>query len=461
MRNHLHRVRGRSCGYLLLCSLALCTVTVDLGSAQTLEEGALSTPVATDREPAPEAPLAAESWSTPVETNTVQPTEAESTPDSAAPEKDAYPIEPGDRLKILVYDRSDLTAEYRVSDQGSIRIPTLGSFDAKNRSPGQVEQAIAAALERLVHRPGIVTIDVVERRPIFVTGLVAKPGAYRFSAGMAVIQATALAGGTASNANASGLPTEALREGSRAQASEEELKHLLAIQARLNAERTESSEIVTPPALVQLAGAERAADLIRDERENMIRAREIFERRKALLTSSIEEANTEIAAFKKEFAKIQEQRTIRETSVDSLEALSKKGLTTQQRLTDSQFLLASADRDAQTAIANIARSQQNLDKAEHDLAVLALVQKVTAAKELQNINDRIVRTRMSIEGAKKVVGHITGLPSEMLVQGREPQFRYEIIRKGSDGELHTTPATEMSKLQPGDVVRISAQAQTG
>ena len=100
-------------------------------------------------------------------------------------------------------------------------------------------------------------------------------------------------------------------------------------------------------------------------------------------------------------------------------------------------------------------------QAEHDLAVLALVQKVTAAKELQNINDRIVRTRMSIEGAKKVVGHITGLPSEMLVQGREPQFRYEIIRKGSDGELHTTPATEMSKLQPGDVVRISAQAQTG
>ena len=106
----------------------------------------------------------------------------------------------------------------------------------------------------------------------------------------------------------------------------------------MNAERTESSEIVTPPALVQLAGAERAADLIRDEREDMIRAREIFERRKALLTSSIEEASTGIAAFEKEFAEVQEQRTIRETSVDSLEALSKKGLTTQQRLTDSQFL---------------------------------------------------------------------------------------------------------------------------
>ena len=124
-------------------------------------------------------------------------------------------------------------------------------------------------------------------------------------------------------------------------------------------------------------------------------------------------------------------------------------------------MLASADRDAQTAIANIARSQQNLHKAEHDVAVLALEQRITTAKELQNINDRIVRAQLSIEGAKKVVGHITGLPSELLLQGREPQFRYEIIRKGSDGELHTTPATEMTKLQPGDVVRISAPAQTG
>ena len=90
-----------------------------------------------------------------------------------------------------------------------------------------------------MHRPGIVTVDVIERRPVFVTGLVAKPGAYRFSAGMAVIQATALAGGTAAGANAASLPIEALREGSRMQASEEELRHLLAIQARLTAERTE------------------------------------------------------------------------------------------------------------------------------------------------------------------------------------------------------------------------------
>ena len=203
--------------------------------------------------------------------------------ESGRGESDAYPLQSGDRLKVMVYDRADLTAEYRVSDQGRIRIPTLGPSTRKIAQRLKSSKRLPLSLSELMHRPGIVTVDVIERRPVFVTGLVAKPGAYRFSAGMAVIQATALAGGTASGANAASLPIEALREGSRMQASEEELRHLLAIQARLTAERTESSEIVSPPSLIQLAGPERAANLIRDERENMTRSGEIFDRRKALL----------------------------------------------------------------------------------------------------------------------------------------------------------------------------------
>jgi polysaccharide biosynthesis/export protein ExoF len=459
----MHQLRRSCCSYGVLFGLVLWGAVVDAGSAQTLNEGALATPAAVAPEAAPEAPTMAEA-----PLGTVETYEAPSEPQPGAKsantpevtgENDAYAIESGDRLKILVYDRPDLTAEYRVSDQGNIRIPTLGTFEAANRSAVQLETAIADALERLLQRPGIVNVDVIERRPVFVTGLVAKPGAYRFTMGMAVIHATALAGGTSVSASASLLPTEALREGSRARTSEEELKHLLAIQARLNSERNESSKIEAPPQLVELAGPERAADLIRDERENMTHRREILDRQVALLNSSIEEAKTEVAAFKKELAKIQEQRTIRETALNTLETLSNKGLTTQQRLTDSQFLLASVDRDAQTAIANIARSQQNLDKAEHDLAVLALERKMSIAKELQDINERIVRAQLSIDGSKKVVGQITGVPSELL-GSREPEFRYEILRKGSDGELHTTAAIETTRLQPGDVVRISSPEQT-
>ena len=163
---------------------------------------------------------------------------------------------------------------------------------------------------------------------------------------MAVIHAAALAGGTSPSAFGPWLPTEALREGSRARASEEELKHLLAVQARLKAERNEESDITPPPQLLQLAGPEQAADLIREERENMTHRRDILDRQITLLNRSITEAQTEVEAYQKELAKIKEQQTIRATALETLETLSKKGLTTQQRMTDPQFLLASADRDA-------------------------------------------------------------------------------------------------------------------
>ena len=74
----------------------------------------------------------------------------------------------------------------------------------------------------------------------------------------------------------------------------------------------------------------------------MTHRRDILDRQITLLNRSITEAQTEVEAYQKELAKIKEQQTIRATALETLETLSKKGLTTQQRMTNSQFLLASA-----------------------------------------------------------------------------------------------------------------------
>ena len=129
----------------VLSSLFLCVAPLDAGWAQTLDPGAAGPgsaypgvpPAATATDPTPEAPKAPEAAKTTAEPPSeavgdyeprppeVRPEEqaasapAESTPaDAAVGESDAYPLQSGDRLKIMVYDRADLTAEYRVSDPG-------------------------------------------------------------------------------------------------------------------------------------------------------------------------------------------------------------------------------------------------------------------------------------------------------------------------------------------------------
>jgi len=451
MRMH-QEWRQSSCTIAVLSVAVLCGGSL-AGSAQTFREGALATPAAMVPE-VPSRPPQEDNYA--VGTFDARAEPATTLAPDVLGESDDYPIQSGDRLKIRVYDRPDLTAEYRVNGKGKVRIPTLGAFDAANGSAARLEQAIADALEKLLQRPGIVAVEIVERRPIFVTGLVAKPGAYRFTAGMAVIHAAALAGGTPSSALAPWLPSDALREGARALTSEDELKRLFARQARLEAERNDSSEIAMPAELLQLAGSDEAGALLQDERMVMKHRRELLDRQVALLNRSIEEAKTEVKAFQNELAKIQEQRSIRQAALDTLDTLSKKGLTTKQRLTDSQFLLTSADRDAQTAIANISRSQQNLDRAERDLAILTIERKTTIAKDLQDVEQHITSAKLTIDSSRKIAARITGLPTAQTLEDRKPEFRYEIIRKGSDGRLHTAQATEMTILQPGDVVRVGA-----
>ena len=446
------------------CLILLCG-DLTLAHSQTTQSTA-EAPAATPADAVPTAALPVDTTDRPA----AQPGPADahvsrledSAPPAASPapsgDNDAYKLETGDRLKISIYGREDLTAEYRVNDQGQIRIPTLGAFDAAKRMPSELEEAIRQGLERILQRPGNVAVDVIERQPIFVTGLVAKPGAYRFTSGMAVIHATVLAGGTASNGDS--LPTEALRERSKIRGARADMKHLIARRARLLAERDGKDEIATPPELVKLAGNGAAEEVINVEKEALKHQREVRDRQRTALEASIKENKVELDAYEKELANIGEQRRLRQVTLDRLKSLSDKGLTTQQRLTDSEIMLTSVDRDAQYAIANISRSRQTLARAERDLAMLSLERNEAIGKELQDIDQQLEKQREIINVADRVINRISGMPSGLLTQEQDPELHFVLLRKSDDGELHTIAATETTRLQPGDVLRVSAK-ETG
>ena len=461
-----HRCQSLAC--LSVASLILLCVDLTVANGQTAERKQ-ATPATEQSEASPLAPpstspdpeepadpaVVGQSGAADFHVSGLEPPASGLSLSPPSGDDDAYKLEPGNRLKISIYGRDDLTAEYRVNDRGQVRIPTLGVFDAAGRLPAQLEAAVRQAFERVLMHPGNVAVDVIERQPIFVTGLVAKPGAYRFSSGMAVIHATTLAGGTTSSAAV--FPTEALRERSHIRGAKEEMKHLIARQARLVAERDGKDDIAIPPDLEKLVGRERAAQVIDDEKDALKRQRDLMEREKTALEASIKENKIELAAFEMELTNIGEQRRLRQATLDRIQVLSEKGLTTQQHMTDTRILLTSVDRDAQYAIANIARSRQNLERAERDLAVLWLERRVTISKELQTIEEQLEKQREIIDVANRVIDRIAGLPSALLTEDHEPEFRFEVMRKSGDDELHVIAATETTKLHPGDVLRVSAK----
>jgi polysaccharide export outer membrane protein len=95
-------------------------------------------------------------------------------------------IGPGDSVRVTVYQNPDLTTETRVSGQGTLVMPLVGSVDVNGLSATQAGEKIARELQAgryLVDPQVTVTVMTVRSRQVSVLGHVAQPGQYALDGG--------------------------------------------------------------------------------------------------------------------------------------------------------------------------------------------------------------------------------------------------------------------------------------
>jgi polysaccharide biosynthesis/export protein len=108
-----------------------------------------------------------------------------------------FPIGPGDHLKINVWRDQELTTDVRVRPDGAITVPLVGDVRASGRTSSQirdeVQQKLAAFMKSETAK---VTVIVTEVRSYYftVSGNVERPGLYRASSYVTVLEAVAMAG---------------------------------------------------------------------------------------------------------------------------------------------------------------------------------------------------------------------------------------------------------------------------
>ena len=116
---------------------------------------------------------------------------------SATASADSYRVNPGDLLRIDVWNEESLAREALVRPDGMIALPMAGEIDTTGRTPAQVGEEIAEALSRFLKDEPRVVVSLLEARgnKIYVLGKVARPGEYVINSETDVMQALALAGG--------------------------------------------------------------------------------------------------------------------------------------------------------------------------------------------------------------------------------------------------------------------------
>jgi polysaccharide biosynthesis/export protein len=109
---------------------------------------------------------------------------------------DGYRLSAGDKVKVTVFDEKSLSGEYKVGDAGDLAFPLIEKIDANGKTPEQIAGIIADRLRDggYVLSPRV-SVEVLEYRPFFILGEVAKPGEYAYTTKLTLEQAVAKAGG--------------------------------------------------------------------------------------------------------------------------------------------------------------------------------------------------------------------------------------------------------------------------
>src|SRR5580692_13206792 len=116
--------------------------------------------------------------------------------EAAATQGSDYRIQPGDTLALDFYMNSEFNDTATVDPKGKIVLRMVGPIQAAGLTPASLASSIDDAYRNELRNPGaVVHLANSPNRQIYVTGEVAKPGAFPLQPGMTAVQALALAGG--------------------------------------------------------------------------------------------------------------------------------------------------------------------------------------------------------------------------------------------------------------------------
>jgi len=122
-----------------------------------------------------------------------------------------YLLGTGDKISIKVFGEEELSAEFTLSDAGTISYPFLGEIKALDMTIGELSRRISKELaDGYIVNPSV-NIEVIGYREFYINGQIKNPGAYPYQPGLTLHKAVAMAGGYTERA--SGSKMYVLRDG--------------------------------------------------------------------------------------------------------------------------------------------------------------------------------------------------------------------------------------------------------
>ena len=163
---------------------------------------------------------------------------------------------------------------------------------------------------------------------------------------------------------------------------------LLALEARLKAER-DGTELVFPAELTSRANDPEVAAIMRNERRNFQVGRESRGAQVAQLSQRSRQAAADIQAYRSQLNSYARQSALIDEELEQTRELYRDKLTTLDRLNALERSAASLDANRQTASANIQQAQARISEFRAQAGTVGATDKSAAAEELVRVQSAL------------------------------------------------------------------------
>ena len=372
---------------------------------------------------------------------------------SAEPAGGDYRLATGDQIAVTVFGHPNLSGNVVIDAQGDISLPLLNALKVEDLTLAQTRNLIRKRLEDGMLRQASVSIRIVELRPIYVLGDVAKPGAYPFRFGITVENAIALAGGfgTAQTARSAALSDFLTADSSVRQLSYE--RQVLRVRvARLTAQLAGATDFkFAPPAATNPVQASVVASAVAKEKAAFDIQTSLLHQQVALLRSQKPRLESEIAALKRQVKAGQDQLDLITAQVDRYSKLVKKGLGTST--SDFQFRVTQSAQEGRiwrlkAEISRLQRQAGDLDIRIQDANSSA---RLRISSELHTAQARLDEIEVQLPAARAIREVRLQYVGDVAQAGIKRTIR---ITRARGGESRTFDVDKTTPLEPGDTVEI-------
>ncbi|MEA2916469.1 MAG: hypothetical protein QOJ15_8550 [Bradyrhizobium sp.] len=382
----------------------------------------------------------------------------------------------GDRLKIMFYsrlgrtadaegakmlnfssliERQDMTSDYVVQLDGTIFLPFLGKVDALGQSEAGLVELLERKASEAFYDATKVNIRIVEREPVYVTGDVPQPGAFKYSPGMMVMHAAALAGvrGIGPNGPDIGLRLTVLQESERLRQSQLKIADLLAQRDVLVATRNGSAPSPSED-LKNLVDARDAAErILAAKRVSVLEAGRVSDEQKGF-ADNLAMLNQERNHLAQGLSEVERSVKFHVARFVSVSEKHNRGV-----MTDATFDIARSELDSSQSrwndvLAALSRVEgrilevgQQKSKSLAD-ATIARERKVN---ELHAEIQQAMVVRSTLEPA---------LGIHALSGASRPVLVYRIVRRSGTG-VDQLDADKFAAVLPGDIVEVIQSSRDG